>query len=551
MKNNNSNKAEKELIVSNQSNKEVVYLMPYDNEEDEIDLWQLFVSILQYKYQILIFACVGLLVGFAVSWGFGKTSFTNSLIFEYDPQIFATVEGSDKTGEDYIKSASMPIYLSNQYSRPQYIPHQDFFLPDELEFSRDLLNRYWDIPKKATGFEIQKSFEESKYVQFKKLDEKTIELTVTTDAAEKTISALNDIFDYFSKRNSAKLAKENAIELNSLKRQLNQWSTAFTLATNELDRVWHFTLEDSKKYLIINSEYDDLVIQFGLKVRAIKSPKQGKQSEIKAIIDLTKDKISLQEELKGIHRDYIAIEGKLYEKLLEFEIKSRSLQHLERQQETGEVSANGYAAQMESDITTLQADISELESQKNKIGLLLTQYTLELKKALFFKNELNAAPTQTWATILEKQEAESASLEENILQRIENISFPALDHYLTKRLNPLDKLKKLEAANYLYEKGIIEPWQEKYPPSMQDTKIGYSLEFKSDQPEETLKPSAGKIEIKPVFYSKKIVLIAILISTVLGFVIVLFRIFIKNTIKNDNFSEKKEALYSALKSRKI
>lgn len=55
--------------IEDKEKKQIVYMVPStDFEEDEIDLWQLFLPLVKYKLQILLFLIVGIAIGVGWNW---------------------------------------------------------------------------------------------------------------------------------------------------------------------------------------------------------------------------------------------------------------------------------------------------------------------------------------------------------------------------------------------------------------------------------------------------------------------------------------------------
>ncbi len=73
----------------NSDRQPVVYVMPpQETDTDAIDYWQLFLPLIKYKVQILLFLLLGTIVGIAIPWLFGNSLYLGTIEYQFDENRF-------------------------------------------------------------------------------------------------------------------------------------------------------------------------------------------------------------------------------------------------------------------------------------------------------------------------------------------------------------------------------------------------------------------------------------------------------------------------------
>ena len=556
-----SENAPTQQLISPQD-KQVVYMLhPQEFEEDEIDLWQLFLHLVKFKLQIILVMAACIFTYVIITLMFGKVQYTNSLIYKH----------------------------TNKGTPLRFLPEDHFFLKNELTRARSLLESYWDIPDKTTDYQLVQYFNGPKVktpvLSFTKdeINKNEFSLTVTTDNRGQTLNALADIFSYSIQRNREIIREQNTTRLNELKREKETCDRNFFAVFHTLDTV-KFVKTGTLEYLFSSTPGNLLVFEnISGERRAIKidSTRMGRLMRNSRIIDMlafSKPLATLTEQLSSAHDDIFKITEDLLPLTTEIKIKSRLVTLLEQEMKEPENRENG--TQYQEKISSISKEISAFTTKitilQNSLNLVISEYkkTLDkLKEYIYLKQLLSGLQANVWINILNKSQSEEADLKSisKLEQEIAAVKIPYIQNYDRILMGVNDKIKNIIIDNVFNEKTNIRPfgiytdvWEKKIkripltiiqPPEDKTTETKLSFRFgseKRDGVEEAKSITTPKLEIvKAMVRNKRVLIILLVVSLFLAIFSVFIRVLVGMMKSSTNSTAHKQDFLEALKYFKL
>ncbi|MBU3914120.1 hypothetical protein KKA14_01165, partial [bacterium] len=509
-------------------NKSLIYMMtPQEMEEDTIDLWQLLLPLVKYKLQIFLFLIVGVLAAFFIPKFFGKTIYTNTLIYKYS-NIADYYQAVTVKKEQFDKDR-IPEQQKDQlkmYTMRFFIPDRDFFISDEILKAVPLLKQYWDLPDTLSGNKLSEYIQDNKLILFD--TEKDINgihrITVTTDDPQKTVAALENLIHYFGQRNNQQIISENILAVNDLIRKKDDLSNQIALSA-ENAYPFRYTREGNKAYYYDNTS--KVYIQESLQ-RTSRATRIGMDSLISTknkttekLIPGLKRSQTLGNQLKSALIQQQELDEQLLKITIEKNYLVSSISFMEHEKViSGKEGAPGSISALKEQIRSLSTKAGKLESKKNQLSLEVSFMGEVLQSSYNLRLRLNGTPDGTWIDLPENKTDEekysirqtggdASATDQNSIKAVDTNKY----NLLVSEIN--SEIVQLNTINYKLKNNYINLFKTIESPTLNSTtkNLVFSFSGKSGQPSE-LKQATSYTG--PITFTRKILLISLVIALFLA-----------------------------------
>ena len=537
------NNIEKTMQTIDPGKNQIVYMMPQqDFEEDEIDLRQLFLPLLKYKTQIALCTLLGLLIIIGVSYLAGVTSFSSSLIYQYQ----------DVSNPRNIK----PFKGLKDVPDSVFLPDRDFLSVREISRAKSIFEKYFELPA-TDNIEIFYDYIiESGILKFEKCDHCNNTLgtrfSISTDDPQKTLKVLQEFNTYFRRRAREILVLVNSSMIEELENNREILYTSLFTAIGDLRGKKYIKIDATEYYSVVElgkglqNKITRIDTQQKTQTDAVQA--SGLGGEIKSMVSLVEAPTSeLGDTLQEIFQQLKSVDEKQAKLEIDRQIYYNQI-FLNRQNmqmaETKEkqqllVEQN---QDLKEKVQAMAGDIRSLYKEQRGFEKLKNEKMDLLAKAIFIKLASKKMPSAVWDA-LQIQEKEEKIAGELVVE---------IRDYENKIKNINSEIIRLRTAVHFVENDLVSPLKLIIQPTLETIKKRFRLDFSMKKaPAEELKKDGKQLIVKPILYSKKIVLISVMISFLIGVLSVFIRVLIKKWKSDESIRENNQEFLDALKAWKL
>ncbi len=537
-------------------NRSVVYMMPSQEiEEDTIDLWQLFLPLVKYKIQILLFLIVGTIIGFFIPRFYGTTIFKNSLTYKYSDitSFYLTITGNDKAPNE----EELEVYKNSLF-----LPDRDFFSPNEIKKTIPILESYWNYPQITTGRQLSSYFKDNNLIQFEKSKyvNDGYRLTVTTDDPQNSIKALKELSLFFIQNNNSKIIRNNKLKINSLLRKKDELYAHLISSLQTINGIRYLKIENTGYYLDVN-KYIYLLEENNNGIKAKKAnPTSIKERNTIQIYNQLKNSPSIPDLLSLIIAQLQDLDKQIQNLDLKRSDLNATISFLEQEYLNSKDKAKQESVQYKiikekSRISSLSKEIGILESKKSQLKLDAIYTNNILQEAFNLRYNLQNISTETWINVSKSSDQNSTTEKKTTNEDSKNQSqhnkVIDTENVFLNISNINREIKHLHTVNFSLLNNHLTILDIVEQPTMQTTEK--SLSFKFNQYEKEQKDEINPItdNTQPIVFTKKVLLFSLVIALFLAVLSVFLRVFIINLKKNESINMKQQDFISAIKFWKL
>jgi hypothetical protein len=506
-----SNKPSTQTPTTHSDRQPVVYVMPpQQTHGDEIDLWQLFLPLLKYKVQIILFLLMGALVGIALQLFLGNTIYTNTVAYQFD---------------------------KNRFEK-----RKELSIPEEfVAFSKS--EEILSIPNKYRSIIIGR------------FADNTIVFTGVTNDPQITNEALVHFHSFFKERNKITIMNTFDLKIGELKRAKNIIDRDFISLNQSEEKITYAKI--GNKTLLFHQNKG---IYYVLETRHV-----GEKTIISAT-KYSKSNISrIFEHQMAFLISHLqkkqTITNELMFSLLGFQQMSKQMLQLKIEQKTN----NEIIYLLEEKKSFAKNDNLEKKSMElaEKTGVLqakINQHKLEItdieelsSRITYFIMQLKDLPIGlTIEKILNDRSNDPLNAKQDPWEYLRNSK-----EYFTQTEKTDEEIQKFSITKHLINEDYVRPIITITPPSLELTQRNFKLNlskmnivFDPDAAEVT-ETKMGSVDLSPIYYSKKVFIICLGIALFIAIVSVYARILISRIKKNGGFQEQKKEFTDALRFWKL
>ena len=280
----------------NKDDHQVVYVMPAQDVDDEIDFWQLILPLVKYKIQILLFLLAGFIFGLGFSWYQNREKSIAALTPKIDyAQELKKAEGKLETSKsmlfDTIDQIQENIQLLEITGAEYYYPSKN--LKERITFNLEAFqwfnppfvqNKYgMNLTVKLTSTSELKHALKTNYTKIEKINQ---QISILDFERKKNLVKLN-----LSETEESQKFREVENELKKLQHQYHQTLFRIRLIQHSLADRLYFDIDHNKIPLNI---WSDLVQQSRVGLKDSLTPEF---QQIQKIRQLEKEMMSAREDV--------------------------------------------------------------------------------------------------------------------------------------------------------------------------------------------------------------------------------------------------------------
>jgi hypothetical protein len=537
-----SNTPSKNPSSVNPDRQSVVYVMPpQEIDANEINVWQLFLPLIKYKVQIILFLLLGTIVGIAIPWLFGNTLYTNTVEYQFDK-----------------------IRFENR---------KELIIPEELvtfSKSKEILS----FPSKYEGI-ITGEF----------VDDNIVFTGVTNDP-NNTIEALALFHSFIKKRNRKTITDYYDLKIRELKREKAIINRSFFSPYRSEEKIKYvktgskiiFYFQDKDIFYIQEiRQVGDIILEVTTKVSSQKNIIGISEPKLKLLVSHLREKSTIAYDMMTSLQEYQQLSKQLLQLIIKQKVNNEIIFVLNEKKSQEGMKPSDFMSYQEkiiafkkksmeladktgvlrSKIDRLKINISNLEKLTDRITNLKTQLR-DLPSGATIEELLNdllvdSQNKQDSAEYLRKMEdfREYFGKMEDFREYFGKIA-DSRDYFgIMEKIDEV--LQKLNVSRYLIHEEYFQAFDVISMPSLDTIRRDFKLSFFSENI--TFDPNAVETEkrndISPINYSKKILFGCLFIALLAAIASIYARIMISKIKENDAFQEHKREFAEALKFWKL
>jgi hypothetical protein len=530
-----SNTPSKDTPSDNPDRQPVVYVMPpQEIDTDEIDFWQLFLPLIKYKVQIILFLLLGTIVGIAIPWLFGNTLYTNTVEYQFDKNRFENKK--------------------------------------ELVIPEDLVT----FSKSKEIFSFPSKYEEIITGEF--VDNKIVFTGVASDP-KNTIEALTFFHSFFKERNRKMITDLYDLRISESKREKAIINREFVSQYRSEEKIKY--VKTGNKIIFYFQDKDIFYIQEirqrGEKIyevtKKVSSPKNIigiSKPKLQLLISHLQEKSTIADDMMTSLQEYQQLSQQLLQLIIKQKINNEIIFLLNEKKSQEEIKP--------SDIISYQEKIIAFEKKSielaDKTGVLRSKID-RLKLNI---NNLNKLTDRITNLKTQLRDLPPGATTEELLSDllVDSQNKQDSEEYLRKMkdsresreyrwkindsreyfgiMEQIDEaIRKLNVSRYLIHEEYIHVFNVISMPSLDTIRRDFKLSFFSMN--FTFDPNAVETkernDLSPIYYSKKILIICLIIALLSAFASIYARMMISKIKETDGFQEHKREFAEALKFWKL
>ena len=534
--------------------KRIVYVTPQQGfEEDELDLWQLFLPLVRYKLQILVVLSFGVMTALLIPRFFGTTVYRNSLVYRYTHSnaYYSILHGDEtRTSKDEVTETIDQLFH----------PERDFLTPVEIIKAKSLFATYWGIQPLRNGKDLLEFVKENQLILFNtgKSPERTVTLSVTTDDPSKTVDALNDLFTHFNQRNNQFIRDRLQILLNKLNRKRRELTNRLIAASENLPPIrylkvdtYEFFQNDPSTIFVLKKTQN---VVFGTWIRPESNTNRLEISRVHSILRSLRRAPVLGEQLTSTLSALQKRDNQILDLRVQLGIIDATVSYIE---ERGVKEENkkrqSKIIELEDKFNTLSEKLGKLDAQKNQLSLDISILNTTLNGVFTAQSQLKNAPESVWTITERKRDAQTQKAKRNESEKDnqkpsfsqQSMGVVHLSDYI-ERIDTLnERLIRTSIAIHSLANDQIKLYKLIETPSIETNTKQLSFNY----PDTKKSVSEKRIEDPnaPIYFSKKVVLITLVLAFFVATLSVFLRVMITDVKERDSLSSRKQDFIQALK----
>ncbi|MDT8446615.1 MAG: hypothetical protein RRB13_06920 [bacterium] len=515
-----------------------VYMVPHPKlAEKEIQVVDVVMPTLRYKWQVLIITALGVALGIFVSLRYGETLYTDHVVYHYQrPPVFhrapVTPAMIQKDQDQVIKDT---IQMQSFYPH-SFFPDQRLMRPQSLFEARELLEKHFPIPRNASAEQLGQIFDGADYVKFDSCNGCLLgtKVLVRTNSPRATHEALQE-FDQFYRAYNAqlnqqqyrKLAAEVQAEINdAAEHRLAQISMAGPIYFSSSNGVERFFLEFQGQNYLMELRHVAVAASNSAKQQApkrnagerwrllkfTKSSELGNQaSQVTGqIARLKRQGGLLGDKALEVYQKFFALNQRYTQQLRQLEESKAQIKALEQAEALDDAALKQQRA-----VSTQQAQVAfQLESERSQWGYSAEMLFSRLEGVLRHRALMANYTTGEWVEVSAEQQP--AKTEDAVI-----------DYSFHERLDFwLEDLVRLEELYQLYDNLLFAPFDLVKSPSLDTIEVTYRLNFKRNFETPGEAKQLTYDDFKPIILSKKILALFLVVALVLAILSAMLRAYL-------------------------
>jgi hypothetical protein len=527
-----SNTPSEHTTPGNPDRQPVVYVMPpQEIDTNEISLWQLFLPLIKYKVQIILFLLLGTIVGIAIPWLFGNTFYTNTVEYQFDKNRFEN--------------------------------RKELIIPEELV----------TFSKSKEILSIPSVFEELITGGF--VDNKIVFTGVANDP-KSTMEALALFHSFFKERNRKTITDYYDLKISELNREKAIINRNFFSPYQSEEKIKYvktgskiiFYFQDKDIFYIQEiRQVADKILEVTTKVSSQKNIIGISKPKLKLLVSHLREKSTIADDMMTSLKEYQQLNEQLLKQIRKQKVNNEIIFVLNEKKSQEEMKPSDIMSYQEkiiafkkesmeladktgvlrSKIDRLKINISNLEKLIDRITNLKTQLK-DLPSGATIEELLNDLLVDSQN---KQDSAEYLRKMEDFREYFGKIA-DSRDYFgIMEKIDEV--IKKLNVSRYLIHEEYFQAFDVISMPSLDTIRRDFKLSFFSENI--TFDPNAVEKEkrndLSPINYSKKILFGCLFMALLAAIASIYARIMISKIKENDAFQEHKREFAEALKFWKL